>query len=124
MVDKENHTTDITSRYSELPTIPGPTIVMTEGDTAKLTLVNEIGRGAVSLHTHGAHYKITSDGTLKMTNKVIDRGSSLKSHIRMFGLLQMELESWPWHNHVFRNRSIWNRRERGRNQWTLFYSNN
>ena len=34
---------------------------MTEGDKAKLTLVNEVGRGAVSLHTHGVHYTITSD---------------------------------------------------------------
>lgn len=67
MIDKENRTIDITSRYSKLPTIPGPTLVMTEGDTARLTLLNEIGRGMVSLHTHRAHYTITSDGTLKMT---------------------------------------------------------
>ena len=48
---------------------------MTEGDTARLTLVNEIGRGMVSLHTHGVDYTITSDGTLKMTNKVADQGA-------------------------------------------------
>ena len=46
IIDKKNQTKDITSRYSDLPTIPGPTIIMTEGDKAKLTLVNEIGRGA------------------------------------------------------------------------------
>ena len=64
--EEENRTQDIKSRYSKLPTIPGPTLVMTEGDTARLTLVNEIGRGSVSLHTHVVHYQITSDGTLKM----------------------------------------------------------
>ena len=102
MVDKENHTTDITSRYSELPTIPGPTIVMTEGDTARLTLVNEIGRGAVSLHTHGAHYKITSDGTLKMTNKVIDQGATpQKSYTYVWIAADGTRGSWPWHDHTF-----------------------
>ena len=77
IIEKQNNNTeDITSRYSNLPTIPGPTLVMTEGDQARLTLVNEIGRGQVSLHTHGAHYEITSDGTLKMTNKVRDQGAT------------------------------------------------
>src|SRR5688572_21459919 len=52
IIDKQNNTTDITSRYSNQPIIPGPTIVLTEGDIARLTLVNEIGRGVVSLHTH------------------------------------------------------------------------
>src|ERR687898_3355071 len=60
IIDKQNNNTeDITSRYTNLPTIPGPTLVMTEGDEARLTLANEIGHGRVSLHTHGAHYEIT-----------------------------------------------------------------
>src|ERR671912_1382766 len=43
IIDKQNNNTeDITSRYTNLPTIPGPTLVMTEGDEARLTLVNEI----------------------------------------------------------------------------------
>ena len=78
MIDKQNLTTDITSRYSNQPIIPGPTIVLTEGDIARLTLVNEIGRGAVSIHTHGVHYTNTSDGTLKMTNRVSDQGATSK----------------------------------------------
>ena len=102
MVDKENRTTDITSRYSKLPTIPGPALVMTEGDTASLTLVNEIGRGMVSLHTHGAHYKITSDGTLKMTNKVIDQGATpQKSYTYLWTAADGTRGSWPWHDHTF-----------------------
>src|SRR5687767_4567054 len=33
IIDKQNNNTqDITSRYSNLPTLPGPTLVMTEGD--------------------------------------------------------------------------------------------
>ena len=46
-IDKQNSTTDITSRYSNQPVIPGPTIVLTEGDIARLTLINQIGRGSV-----------------------------------------------------------------------------
>jgi FtsP/CotA-like multicopper oxidase with cupredoxin domain len=102
MIDNENRTTDITSRYSKLPTIPGPTLVMTEGDVARLTLVNEIGRGMVSLHTHGAHYKITSDGTLKMTNKVTDQGAvPQKSFTYTWTAAEGTRGSWPWHDHTF-----------------------
>src|SRR5215213_4141879 len=75
-IDKQNSTTDITSRYSNQPVIPGPTIVLTEGDIARLTLVNQIGRGSISIHTHGVHYTNTSDGTLKRTNSISDQGAT------------------------------------------------
>lgn len=102
IIDKENRTQDITSRYSELPTIPGPTLVMTEGDIARLTLVNEIGHGLVSLHTHGVHYKITSDGTLKMTNGIIDQAASpQQSFTYEWIAAEGTRGSWPWHDHTF-----------------------
>src|SRR5215203_995600 len=102
IIDKENRTQDITSRYSSLPTIPGPTLVMTEGDTASLTLVNEIGRGAVSLHTHGVHYKITSDGTLKMINEIVDEAATpQKSYTYVWTAADGTRGSWPWHDHTF-----------------------
>lgn len=102
IIDSNNQTQDITSRYSKLPTIPGPTLVMTEGDTARLTLVNEIGRGMVSLHTHGVHYEITSDGTMKMTNQVADEGSTPeKSYTYTWIAAQGTKGSWPWHDHTF-----------------------
>ena len=102
IIDKQNQTKDITSRYSDLPTIPGPTLVMTEGDKAKLTLVNEIGRGAVSLHTHGVHYTITSDGSLKMSNRVSDQGATPKeSYTYFWTAAEGTRGSWPWHDHTF-----------------------
>jgi FtsP/CotA-like multicopper oxidase with cupredoxin domain len=103
IIDKQNNNTeDITSRYSKLPTIPGPTLVMTEGDQAKLTLVNEIGRGLVSLHTHGAHYEITSDGTLKMTNLVEDEAASPQDpYTYVWTAADGTRGSWPWHDHAF-----------------------
>jgi manganese oxidase len=102
IIDTQNNTQDITSRYSSLPTIPGPTLVMTEGDQARLTLVNEIGRGQVSLHTHGAHYEITSDGTLKMTNEVRDQGATpQESYTYVWTAADGTRGSWPWHDHTF-----------------------
>jgi FtsP/CotA-like multicopper oxidase with cupredoxin domain len=103
IIDKQNNNTeDITSRYSKLPTIPGPTLVMTEGDQAKLTLFNEIGRGLVSLHTHGAHYEITSDGTLKMTNLVEDEAASPQDpYTYVWTAADGTRGSWPWHDHAF-----------------------
>ena len=103
IIDKQNNNTqDITSRYSKLPTIPGPTLVLTEGDQARLTLVNEIGRGSVSLHTHGAHYEITSDGTLKMTNKIRDQGATpQQSYTYVWTAAEGTRGSWPWHDHTF-----------------------
>ncbi len=103
VIDKQNNNTeDITSRYSNLPTIPGPTLVMTEGDQARITLVNEIGHGLVSLHTHGAHYEITSDGTLKMTNLVEDEAASPQDpYTYVWTAAEGTRGSWPWHDHAF-----------------------
>ena len=102
IIDEQNQTKDITSRYSDLPTIPGPTLIMTEGDKAKLTLVNDIGRGAVSLHTHGVHYTITSDGSLKMSNRVSDQGATPNdSYTYIWTAAEGTRGSWPWHDHTF-----------------------
>ena len=60
---------DITSNYETNATIPGPTIVVDEGDLVNITLYNNnLGGGCVSLHSHGVHYGIESDGTLGMIN--------------------------------------------------------
>jgi manganese oxidase len=100
--NQTNNTEDITSRYNKLPTIPGPTLVMTEGDQARLTIVNEMGRGQVSLHTHGAHYEITSDGTLKMTNLVRDQGATPQEpYTYVWTAAEGTRGSWPWHDHTF-----------------------
>lgn len=82
----KSHTIDgtpVTDRYSTEATIPGPTIVLTEGDTVELTLFNEITNDhsvngiskQVSVHVHGVHYELVSDGTLKVINKIHDEGA-------------------------------------------------
>jgi len=75
---------DITNRYSTEATIPGPTLFLTEGDVVNISIVNEIPGNQtsvpgiskqVSIHVHGVHYDILSDGTLKVINKHDDEGS-------------------------------------------------
>src|ERR1019366_8648819 len=68
---------DITGRYATGPTIPGPTLVMKEGDTAEVTLEHGIADSSqpVSIHVHGVHYKIDSDGTMKVMNGVADEAA-------------------------------------------------
>ncbi|SFE07375.1 multicopper oxidase domain-containing protein [Nitrosomonas sp. Nm166] len=114
-----NHTidgVDITSRYSPAATIPGPTIVLTEGDTVYLTIENAIS-GAfthtpgiskqVSIHVHGVHYDILSDGTLKVINKHDDEGAgngpeaTHTSYEYKWNVAHGTAGTWPYHDHNF-----------------------
>src|ERR671920_2243700 len=74
--DINNRTIDLTPTYSREPTIPGPTLIFQEGDTVRVTLFNNIGWGMISIHPHGIHYNITSDGTLAAVNGVSDQGAT------------------------------------------------
>jgi|tagenome__1003787_1003787.scaffolds.fasta_scaffold20786924_1 hypothetical protein len=96
-----NQTADITSRYNMEPTIPGPTIVVNEGDKVKITLVNKMGWGYPSVHTHGAHYTITSDGTIGAQNKVADEAASpTRSYTYEWDAGNDTAGSWPFHDHT------------------------
>jgi len=88
MVEHKVDGVDITPRYSSEATIPGPTIFLTEGDIAHLTIENNIPgahdnpphvgiSSQVSIHVHGVHYQIDSDGTLKVINQVADEGAGV-----------------------------------------------
>ena len=62
---------NITEKYSLGPTIPGPSLLIEEGDSVEITLTNPKDTGApgmVSIHVHGIHYSIASDGTLGVLN--------------------------------------------------------
>lgn len=74
------NTQNVTSRYPDSATIPGPTIVINEGDKVDLTLIHQFdpdspGEEQVSVHVHGVHYDILSDGTLKYINMVKDESA-------------------------------------------------
>ncbi|HTJ55691.1 MAG TPA: multicopper oxidase domain-containing protein [Nitrosospira sp.] len=108
MVEHKVDGTDITSRYSPQPTIPGPTIVLAEGDTVRLTIRNGITMSPdqqVSVHVHGVHYKILSDGSLKIINKIDDEGA-YPDHGGQFYTYFWDVApgtagSWPYHDHNF-----------------------
>jgi len=98
--------TDITSRYSPVATIPGPTIVLTEGDTVRLTIRNGINvtDQQVSVHVHGVHYTILSDGSLKSINKILDEGAYPSDfYTYLWTIAPGTAGTWPYHDHNFEN---------------------
>lgn len=108
---------DITHRYSNLATIPGPTIVLEEGDTVNLTIFNDIPgantgilkgiSSQVSVHVHGVHYNINSDGTLEVINNVDDQGAGVgPAHTHgnynyTWNVAPGTVGTWPYHDHNY-----------------------
>lgn len=60
------------------PTVPGPTIEMSEGDCLAITLHNNTSK-KVSLHTHGVDYTVASDGTALNSSCV--RGGRTRTYV-------------------------------------------
>lgn len=58
--------------------IPGPTLIMTEGQIAKITVVNRLTSEAVTVHWHGMHQKDTPwmDGVGFVSQSPIDAGAT------------------------------------------------
>lgn len=107
---------DITSRYSTEATIPGPTIELTEGDKVKISIENAIPGNnipipgiskQVSIHVHGVHYDILSDGTLKVINKNFDEGAGAgleETYViyeYQWNVALGTAGTWPYHDHNF-----------------------
>jgi FtsP/CotA-like multicopper oxidase with cupredoxin domain len=95
---------DLTSRYAAGPTIPGPTLVLKEGDTAEVTLEHGIANSAqpVSIHVHGVHYKIDSDGTMKVLNGVADEAAFPgKPYTYKWNAAPGTAGTWMYHDHAF-----------------------
>jgi FtsP/CotA-like multicopper oxidase with cupredoxin domain len=104
--DSSGSEQDITNRYSSEPTIPGPTIVMTEGDVAEVTLEHGIKEATnpVSIHVHGVHFPIDSDGTMKVFNHHSDQAAFPgKSYTYKWTAAPGTAGTWPYHDHAFGN---------------------
>lgn len=107
---------DVTDRYSPDATIPGPTIELTEGDKVKISIMNAIPNNnvavagiskQVSIHVHGVHYNILSDGTLKVINQVDDEGAGA-GLVQTYSIYEYEWDvahgtagTWAYHDHNF-----------------------
>ncbi|MCP5244962.1 MAG: multicopper oxidase domain-containing protein [Burkholderiales bacterium] len=104
---KEGETeTDVTSRYVLEPIIPGPTIIIDEGDEVALTLkhVFDPGNSAtleqVSVHVHGVHYDIHSDGTIEYINMVADESATpTMSYTYHWVAAPGTAGTWAYHDH-------------------------
>ena len=96
---------DVTSRYPEGPTIPGPTIVIREGDEVELTLFHQFDPEStahehVSVHVHGVHYDIVSDGTLEYINFFRDESAvPAMSYQYRWVAAPGTAGTWPYHDH-------------------------
>jgi FtsP/CotA-like multicopper oxidase with cupredoxin domain/DNA-binding beta-propeller fold protein YncE len=111
--------------YSGDPSIPGPTIILTEGDTAKITLINSVCEdkfvdgpphpllgddqsitrsetSMVGMHVHGVHYDITDDASYGRMNMNDDSGALCgESIIYEWVAEQGTTGAWPYHDHTF-----------------------
>jgi FtsP/CotA-like multicopper oxidase with cupredoxin domain len=103
---KNGRIRNVTDRYKLTPVVPGPTIVMTEGDVAEVTLVHNIkgSKLPVSVHVHGVHYKIEDDGTMKIMNKKVDSAAFPgKPYTYRWEASPGTAGTWPYHDHTFGN---------------------
>ncbi len=98
--------TDATARYVTAPTIPGPTIVINEGDEVEITLRHVFDPGdsatldQVSVHVHGVHYDILSDGTLEHINLVQDESATpTMSYTYRWTAAPGTAGTWAYHDH-------------------------
>lgn len=98
--------TDITSRYvTSTATIPGPIIIMDEGDVAEIELLHQFDAHTpvqehVSLHVHGVHYDRESDGTLKYINLYKDESAIPHlSYTYRWDAARGTAGTWAYHDH-------------------------
>jgi FtsP/CotA-like multicopper oxidase with cupredoxin domain len=108
MVEHQVNGVNITSRYSAQATVPGPTIVLTEGDKVRLTIRNGVTVSPdqqISVHVHGVHYTILSDGTLKIINRIEDEGAypdhGGRFYTYLWDVAPGTAGTWPYHDHNF-----------------------
>jgi len=100
--------------YTTRPTIPGPTLVFTEGDSVTLTLFNNAcddivtnGIGSfenslVGVHVHGVHYDISDDATYGRINMNGSSAAECNSSVVYDWEISKGTEgAWPYHDHTF-----------------------
>lgn len=96
---------DVTSRFPDRATIPGPTIVIKEGDIVDLKLIHQFDPDTpahehVSVHVHGVHYDIVSDGTLEYINFFRDESATpAMSYQYRWVAAPGTAGTWPYHDH-------------------------
>ena len=113
--------------YSKDPSIPGPTIMLTEGDEANVTLINNAcddtfvdgpahpldgafpnplpkysETSMLGIHVHGVHYDIKDDATYGRMNMNGDSGALCNQSIEYNWVAAPGTSgAWPYHDHTF-----------------------
>ena len=108
--------------YSTDPSIPGPTIILTEGDEANVTLINNacddtfvdgvdhpLGAlptysetSLLGIHVHGVHYDISDDASYGRMNMNGDSGAPCGQEIEYSWVAAPGTSgAWPYHDHTF-----------------------
>lgn len=108
-------------QYSGKPSIPGPTIIMTEGDEANVTLHNNacdknfvdgpthpLGvptnseTSLLGIHVHGVHYDINDDATYSRVNNNESSAATCGGSIDYEWVAAPGTAgAWPYHDHTF-----------------------
>ena len=110
------------TQYSGKPSIPGPTIIMTEGDEANVTLLNSACENnfvdgpshpltplptysetsMLGVHVHGVHYDISDDASYARMNMQENSGALCDQSIDYHWVAAPGTAgAWPYHDHTF-----------------------
>ncbi len=110
------------SKYTDKPSIPGPTIIMNEGDNAVVTLINSAcennfvdgpshplttlptysENSMLGVHVHGVHYDIKDDASYARMNMNNDSGALCGDSIVYDWVAAAGTAgAWPYHDHTF-----------------------
>lgn len=110
------------TQYSGKPSIPGPTIIMSEGDEANVTLINSACENnfvdgpthpltslptysetsMLGIHVHGVHYDIKDDASYARMNMQENSGALCGDSIEYNWVAASGTAgAWPYHDHTF-----------------------
>ena len=117
--------------YSDKPSIPGPTIILNEGDRANVSLTNRacednfvngptspldalVGplptyseTSLVGIHVHGVHYDISDDASYARGNMATNSAASCNQTIEYVWLASPGTAGvWPYHDHTFAHNEV------------------
>ena len=113
----------VIDRFSTKPSIPGPTLVFTEGDVVTLHLTNlackdnyVIGSNGpnensyLGIHVHGVHYSIGDDASyqrMHITGSTADSAATCGESVTYeWDVGAGTAGTWPYHDHTFSKNEI------------------
>ena len=113
----------VIDRFSTKPSIPGPTLVFTEGDTVTVQLTNSackddfvIGDNGpnensyVGMHVHGVHYSIQDDASyqrMHMTGTTAESAATCGESVTyQWDVGAGTAGTWPYHDHTFSKNEV------------------